>query len=92
MWMAEFGGLPPLLLAASYQSDSATFNSGQWPSPVPALVCTVCTGDPSYWSGSKGVKSVILGQKAKFSPTAEKNAWRRCAISCAVLILQAIAL
>ena len=36
--MAEFGGLPPLLLAASYQSDSATFSSGQWPSPVPAPV------------------------------------------------------
>ena len=34
---------------------------------------TVCTGNPSYRSGNKGVKSVILGQKAEFSPTAEKK-------------------
>ena len=65
-------GVPP---------DSATFNHGQWPSPVPTpfseckaqALRTVCTGDESYRSGKKGMKSIVLRQKAKFSPTAQKN-------------------
>ena len=36
-------------------------------------LCTVGTGHPSYRSGSKGVKFVVLGQKAEFSPTTEKK-------------------
>ena len=44
---------------------------------------TVCIGNPSYRSGSKGVKSVILWQKVEFSPTAgKKRAWHRCDINC----------
>ena len=81
MWMAEFGGLLPLLPTASYQPDSATFNHGQWPSPVPTpfseckaqALRMVYTGDESYRSGKKGMKSIVLRQKAKFSPTAQKN-------------------
>ena len=36
------------------------------------------------------MKSVALGQKFEFSPTAEKKAWCRCDMSCAILIVQAI--
>ena len=69
-------GVPP---------DSATFNHCQRPLPVPApfseckaqALHTVCTGNESYQSGKKGMKSVVFGQKAEFSPTAEKKAWCR---------------
>ena len=45
---------------------------------------TVCTSNPSYQSGSKDVKSIVLGQKAEFSPTAEKKGLGTDAISAAL--------
>ena len=78
--MAEFSGLPPPS-AYSVPPGLAIFNHGQWPSPMVApfsefkaqALRTVCTGNESYRSGRKGMKYVVLGQKAEFSPTAEKK-------------------
>ena len=44
----------------------------------------VYAGDESYRRGKKGMKSIVLGQKAEFSPTAKKNRLGADAISAAL--------